>query len=291
MKLFRFSLFAPALGFLAVMTLGPFVFVLGASVLQVQLGAPLKFVGLAHYGRLLADPYFWLALRNTLALTGCAVALELACGAGLALLFRPPRGSAPLPGAAAMRFVILIPMMLSPLLVGLFWKYMLDQVFGVVTWLCAQAGAGRPSFLTSPGLAFVSILVVDAWQWTPFVFLLCLAGLQSLPAEQEEAAVLERASSWMRVRLLLLPHLKPALLLAGLFRGIDTMKIFDLVYILTGGGPGDATITLSVLAYRLGFSYFDIGRASALAILLLLIVNALATVAVRRMSAPARRTA
>lgn len=291
MRLFRVSLFAPALAFLAVMTLAPFLFVLAASVLQVQLGTPLAFVGLAHYTRLLGDPYFWLAARNTLALTACAVALELAAGAALALLFRPPRGAPPPPFASAMRFVILVPMMLSPLLVGLFWKYMLDQVFGVVTWACALAGAGRPSFLTSPLPAFLSILLVDAWQWTPFVFLLCLAGLQSLPPELEEAAVLERASGWMRLRALVLPHLKPALLLAGLFRGIDTMKIFDLVYILTGGGPGDATITLSVLAYRLGFSYFDVGRASALAILLLLIVNALATVAIRRMRVPARSSA
>jgi len=283
MKAFRIALFAPALGFLALMTVAPFLFVLGASVCQVRLGTQVEFVGAAHYVRLLGDPYFWLAARNTVALTLGATLLELTGGVALALLFRRT-----LPGSSAMRFVILVPMMLSPLLVGLFWKFMLDQVFGVVTWLVALAGLGRPSFLTSPGLAFASILVVDAWQWTPFVFLLCLAGLNSLPPEQEEAAMLERASAWMRVRYLLLPHLKPALLLAGLFRGIDTMKIFDLVYILTGGGPGDATLTLSVLTYRLGFSYFDTGRASAISILLLLLVNGMATLALRR-SAPPRR--
>lgn len=277
MKAFRFFLFAPALGFLAVMTIAPFLFVLGASLCRMQLGTKLEFVGLAHYVRLLSDPYLWLAARNTVALTVAATALELAGGVGLALLFRKN-----LPGSSAMRFVILVPMMLSPLLVGLFWKFMLDQVFGVVTWLVALAGLGRPSFLTSPALAFASILLVDAWQWTPFVFLLCLAGLQSLPPEQEEAARLERASAWMRLRHLVLPHLAPALLLAGLFRGIDTMKIFDLVYILTGGGPGDATLTLSVLTYRLGFSYFDTGRASALSILLLVLVNGMATWALRR---------
>jgi multiple sugar transport system permease protein len=276
MKAFRFTLFAPALGFLAVMTVAPFLFVLGASLCDVQLGTKLQFVGVAHYVRLLTDPYFWLAARNTVLLTVAATAAELVLGVALALLFRRS-----LPGSRAMQFVILVPMMLSPLLVGLFWKFMLDQVFGVVTWLVALAGLGRPSFLTSPELAFLSILVVDAWQWTPFVFLLCLAGLQSLPPELEEAARLERASPWMRLRYLLLPHLRPALLLAGLFRGIDTMKIFDLVYILTGGGPGDATLTLSVLTYRLGFSYFDIGRAGALSILLLLLVNGMATLALR----------
>jgi len=281
MKAFRFSLFAPALGFLAVMTIAPFLFVLGASVCDVQLGTRLTFVGSAHYVRLLTDPYFWLAARNTVALTVAATAVELVLGIGLALLFRRT-----MVGTRVMRFIILIPMMLSPLLVGLFWKFMFDQVFGVVTWGVALAGLGRPSFLTSPGLAFLSILTVDAWQWTPFVFLLCLAGLHSLPPELEEAAMLERAPVWMRVRYLLLPHLKPALLLAGLFRGIDTMKIFDLVYILTGGGPGDATLTLSVLTYRLGFSYFDIGRASALSILLLLLVNGMATLALRRSSRP-----
>jgi len=285
MKAFRFTLFAPALGFLAVMTVAPFLFVLVASLCDVRLGARLEFVGLAHYHRLLADPYFWLAARNTLALTVAATMVELVLGVGLALLFRRS-----LPGSGIMRFVILVPMMLSPLLVGLFWKFMLDQVFGVVTWVVSLAGLGRPSFLTSPGLAFMSILMVDAWQWTPFVFLLCLAGLSSLPPELEEAAMLERVPAWMRVRDIILPHLRPALLLAGLFRGIDTMKIFDLVYILTGGGPGDATLTLSVLTYRLGFSYFDTGRASALSILLLLLVNGMASVALRP-SARTRRTA
>ncbi len=266
------------------MTLAPFVYVFAASLFQVRLGVPVEFVGLKHYGRLLADPYFWLATRNTVALTLFATAAELVFGCSLALLFRRA-----LPGSGAMRFVILIPMMLSPLLVGLFWKYMLDQVFGVMTWFCELAGAGRPSFLTHPLLAFASILLVDLWQWTPFVFLLCLAGLTSLPPELEEAAILERAPVWMRLRALVLPHLKPALLLAGLFRGIDTMKIFDLVYILTGGGPGDATVTLSVLTYRLGFLYFDIGRASALAILLLLFTNALAMLALKRVMAQPRR--
>jgi len=283
MKLFRFTLFAPAIGFLLVMTFAPVLYVLWASVFQVRLGVPLEFVGLRYYSQLLTDPYFWLATRNTVALTFGATAVELVLGCALALLFRRS-----LPGSSVMRFIILVPMMLSPLLVGLFWKYMLDQVFGVMTWFCEQAGAGRPSFLTSPALAFGSIILVDLWQWTPFVFLLCLAGLQSLPPELEEAAILDRAPIGLRIRSLVLPHLKPALILAGLFRGIDTMKIFDLVYILTGGGPGDTTITLSVLTYRLGFSYFDIGRASALSILLLLLVNVLVMTTLKRVTAAPR---
>lgn len=276
MKLFRISLFAPALAFLAAMTLAPFVWVLWASVHQVRQGVPVEFVGARQYGALLADPYFWLAMRNTLGLTVVAVAVELAAGVGLALLFRRA-----LPGSSVMRFVILVPMTLSPLLVGLFWKYMLDQEFGIVTWAAGLVTGQRPSLLTTPALAFASILLVDVWQWTPFVFLLCLASLRGLPPELEEAATLERAGVWMRTRDLVLPHLRAALVLAALFRGIDTMKIFDLVYILTGGGPGDATITLSVLTFRTGFSWFDLGRASALSVLLLLIVNVLATLAIR----------
>ena len=277
MRFFRFTLFAPAIGFLAVMTLAPFLFVLAASFCQVRLGTPVTFVGLHHYAALARDPYVWLAARNTLGLTLAAVGIELVAGAGLALLFRRT-----LPGSGLMRFVILVPMMLSPLLVGLFWKYMLDQVFGVATWGASLVLDSRPSVLTSPGLAFGSILLVDVWQWTPFVFLLCTAGLHGLPPELEEAAALERASRWRQLRAIVLPHLKPALVLAGLFRGIDTMKIFDLVYILTGGGPGDATVTLSLLTYRQGFQFFDTGRASALSILLLVIVNLLATAALKR---------
>jgi multiple sugar transport system permease protein len=278
---FRFSLFAPALAFLAAMTLAPFAWVLWASVHQVRLGAPVAYLGGAQYRAVLADPYVWLALRNTAGLTVAAVAMELAAGVGLALLFRRT-----LPGSAALRFVILVPMTLSPLLVGLFWKYMLDQEFGIVTWALGLISGERPSLLTTPGRALASILLVDVWQWTPFVFLLCTAALRGLPPEIEEAAVLENAGAWRRTRDLVLPHLKGALVLAALFRGIDTMKIFDLVYILTGGGPGDATLTLSVLTYRTGFSWFDLGRASALSILLLLIVNLMATAAIRATAAP-----
>ena len=277
MRLFRFFSIAPAIAFLGLLTFAPFLFVLGASLFQVRLGAPVTFVGLQHYAALAGDPYVWLAVRNTVGLTVAAVGLELTAGLGLALLFRRT-----LPGSGLMRFTILVPMMVSPLLVGLFWRYMLDQVFGVVTWGAGLVLGFRPSLLTSPGLAFGSILLVDFWQWTPLVFLLCTAGLRSLPPELEEAAALERASGWRRLTAIILPHLKPALVLAGLFRGIDTMKIFDLVYILTGGGPGDATVTLSVLTYRHGFQFFDTGRASALSIILLVIVNLLATAALRR---------
>ncbi len=275
-RLFRFSLFAPALAFLAAMTLAPFAWVLWASVFQVRLGAPVEFVGGRQYAALLADPYFWLAARNTVGLTLAALALELSAGVGLALLFRRT-----LPGSRVMQFVILVPMTLSPLLVALFWKYMLDQEFGIVTWAVGAVTGERPSLLTKPAAAFASILLVDLWQWTPFVFLLCTAALRGLPPELEEAARLERAGLWTRTRDLVLPHLRSALVLAALFRGIDTMKIFDLVYVLTGGGPGDATLTLSVLTYRMGFSWFDLGRASALSILLLLIVNVMATIAIR----------
>jgi len=286
MKFFRFTLMAPAVGFLAVMTIAPFLFVLAASCCSVRLGTPVAFVGLRHYAELARDPYTWLAVRNTVGLTVAAVGLELGFGLALALLFRRT-----LPGSGLMRFVILVPMMLSPLLVGLFWKYMLDQVFGVVTWGAGLVLGARPSVLTSPGLAFGSILLVDVWQWTPFVFLLCTAGLQGLPPELEEAAALERAGAWRRLTAIVVPHLKPALVLAALFRGIDTMKIFDLVYILTGGGPGDATVTLSLLTYRQGFQFFDTGRASALSILLLVIVNVLAMGALRRVRAPGGRPA
>ena len=255
------------------MTLAPFGWLLWTAGHEL----PRLASGTFPYLWPLGDPYLWLALRNTLGLTAVAVTIELAAGCGLALLFRGR-----LPGSGGMRFVILVPMMCSPLLVGLFWKFMFDQVFGVATWLLALGLGDRPSVLTSTAAALGAIVVVDVWQWTPLVFLLCTAGLQGMPPEQEEAAILERASPWRRLHRLVLPHLKPALALAGLYRGIDAMRMFDLVYILTGGGPGDSTVTLPLLVYRQGFQFFDAGKAAILALLLLVLVNGLVALALRR---------
>src|SRR5258705_7487228 len=144
------------------------------------------------------------------------------------------------------RLIVYIPMMLSPLVLGYFWRYMLDGTFGVISWLfnatIGQAlGLDSPQWFVDPVLATIGIILVDVWQWTPFVVLLATAGLQTVPPALYEAATLDRASRWMQFRRITMSFLVTPLLVAILFRSIDTIKIFDSVYILTGGGPGDYT--------------------------------------------------
>jgi len=283
---FPYALLLPALVVLVALTIFPLVFSLGVSLTGYGLGRAAGFVGLANYAQFLRDPSFWLALRNTLVITVFAVGIEIALGVCLALLFRES-----LPGFRALSLFIFIPMMLSPLVIGFFWKFMFDSTFGVLAYFTTLLTGRTVSWLTSPRLALAAIIVVDTWQWTPFAFLLTLAGLQTVPPQLYEAASLERASAWMRFRRITLPYLRFPLLLAVLFRTIDTVRIFDLVYIMTGGGPGDATITLSVLAYRYGFQFYEVGRAAAVSWLIVVLINLLVMVLLSFMGKSAAATA
>ncbi len=168
--------------------------------------------------------------------------------------------------------MFLIPMMLSPIVVGLFWKFMLDVQFGVVNSLLGSLGLGRVEWLTQQRLALFSLIVVDTWQWTPFIMLIALAGLTAVPKYLYEAAEIDRASEWFKFRHITFPLVWPLLLIAVMFRAIEAFRLFDLVYILTGGGPGVTTETLSFNVYKVAFFGFDTGRASAYGILMVIVV-------------------
>ena len=281
---FRLLLFLPTILFLVGMTLFPLLFSLGVSVTDYQIGGTARFVGLANYRDLLADPRFWTAMGNTLLITLFAVAIEIAVGLGLALLFQRP-----LPGLGALRVVLFIPMMLSPLVIGYFWRFMFDETFGVISYVVAHLLGHPIDFLTQPRLALGAIVLVDVWQWSPLVFLLALAGLGTVPPDLYEVAALQRAPAWMQFTHITLPYLRFPLLLALLFRAIDTLKMFDLVYILTGGGPGDSTVNLSLLTYRYGYTFSQVGRAAALSWLLVVLINVLAMLLIGALRKPQAR--
>ena len=163
-------------------------------------------------------------------------------------------------------------MMLSPVVVGLFWKFMLDVQFGVVNSFLDSLGLGRVEWLTQQRLALFSLIIVDTWQWTPFIMLIALAGLTAVPNFLYEAAEIDRASEWFKFRRITLPLVWPLLLIAVMFRAIEAFRLFDLVYILTGGGPGGTTETLSYNVYKVAFFGFDTGRAAAYGILMVIVV-------------------
>lgn len=207
------------------------------------------------------------------------VTVELLLGIIVALVLNRS-----LPGMGVFQLIVYIPMMVSPLVMGYFWRFMFETTFGVINYLIGLIGLGPVPWLIAPNPALISILIVDVWQWTPFVVLLVLAGLQTVPPELYEVATLDRASWWMQFRRITLPYLKFPLLLALLFRTIDNIKLFDSIYIMTGGGPGDYTQNLSVMAYKIGFTYFQVGKAAALSWIMVIIVNILATILINNLT-------
>jgi len=273
---FRRLLFLPTLIYLLIMTIFPLIYSLIVSLFDYTMGREARFIGLQNYADLFADPLVWQALRITLQLTVMAVAIELALGVMLGFVFFQQ-----IPPISFLRLLVFMPMMLAPLVIGLFWRFLLDQTFGLVNFIISSLGFPPIPWLIHPQFALLSVLIVDIWQWTPFVTLLTVAGLSTVPSELKEAAALDRASGWMRLRHIYWPYLRFPLLLAMLFRTIDVMKMFDVPYILTGGGPGNFTTTLSLLAYRYHFQFFQIGKAAAIAWVIVILINIITNIMVR----------
>lgn len=260
-------LLAPALLLLALLTLYPIVysFVLAFTDAEYQTDA-LTFVGWANFNTLLNDWFFQQATWNTVRFTVSASVVQVGLGLVLALLF-----ARPFPGRHWLLPLFIYPMMLSTLVCASIWKAWMHFDFGWLNNLFDTLGMNRLPWLSDPDFALWSIVLVDTWQWTPMAFLILLAGLQGIPPDTEEAATLEGATPWQQFWHIRLPLLRPYLFLALLLRSIDTFKLFDKVYVLTGGGPAFATETLSLMAYKQGFKFFNLGAASAIAVIMLVI--------------------
>ena len=279
MRLFPRLLFLPTIIYLLLLTIFPLLYSLGVSFFQTAPGQPDQFVFLGNYGALLGDPTFHHALLITLIFVFVGVTVEIVLGIAIALIV-----DRRLPAMGLFRMIIYLPMMISPLVMGYFWRFMFETTFGVINHLVGLLGIQPVHWLIEPTPALISILLVDIWQWTPFVVLLILAGLQTVPRELYEVATLDRASWWMQFRRITLSYLKFPILLALLFRTIDTLKLFDSIFIMTGGGPGDLTQNLSVMVYKIGFTYFQVGKAAALSWIMVILINILATILIRNLT-------
>ncbi len=235
-----------------------------------------EFVGLQNYIDILTSSGVRARALTTLIYVIGAVTLQTVLGFSIAyLISRRTRGR------GALTTLFLVPMMLSPVVVGLFWRFMLDTQFGVINSMLGSIGIGPVEWLTKERTALISLVVVDTWQWTPFIMLIALAGLTAVPNYLYEAASIDRASEWFRFRHITLPMVWPLLLIAVMFRAIEAFRLFDLVYILTNGGPGVSTETLSFQVYKVAFLGFDTGTASAYGILMVLVVIVLAQIYLR----------
>jgi ABC-type sugar transport system permease subunit len=264
----------PAAAPLVLVLAGPMAYSFKASLTAWSLlspGSSEVYVGFRNYMEVLADPEYHVVVRTTVAYALSVVAIGLTLGTGLALLLN---GDFLL--RSVLRSLFIVPMVITPAAVGLFWILLYDEGQGVYNWLLTSLGLPRIAWL---GLdyAFLSIVILDVWQSTPFFVLVLLAGLQSMNEELIEAARVDGANALQIFVHLTLPHLLPYMLIASSFRIIAAMGDFDKIYLLTAGGPGLATTTLTIYTYKTGFNAFEIGRTAAMAWLfvgIVLIVSA-----------------
>lgn len=226
-----------------------------------------EFIGFANYLYLLGDRFVWTSVGVTLTFAFAVVSLEMVLGIGLALLLNRP-----MRGLALLRTVFILPMMVAPIVVGLIWRFMYNEQFGILNKLLRLVGLGGVPWLSSPDMALASIIIADVWQWTPFVFILSLAALQSLPASALEAARMDGATPWQSLWMIKLPLIMPVIVVTALLRLIDAFKVLEVIFIMTDGGPGLSTEILALHIYKTAFVSQQLGRASALSNLLLLLV-------------------
>jgi multiple sugar transport system permease protein len=271
-------LLAPALLLFGLLTLYPLARLLLLSFTDSDYGfAGARFIGIENYAELLSARAFRRATANTVAFTLMATISELAVGLALALLL-----DRTFPARRAVTLVILAPYVLSTIVVSAVWRAWFHYDIGFLNSVLRGVGLSGVPWLFNPDLALPSIVLVDLWQTAPFCALILIAGLRSIPAEVYEAARMDGAGSFRCFRDITLPLLAPYLFIAGLMRSLDSFKLFDKVYAMTGGGPGNATETLSMHVHRLAFRFFDIGQASAAAIVMVVVAGGLALVYARQ---------
>jgi multiple sugar transport system permease protein len=236
------------------------------------------FVGLDNYRFALNDRFFWQAARRTLTFAIFAVSIEMVLGVALAFLLNGLNW-----GKGVVRSLLILPLATAPAAVGLVWRYMYHPDFGVYNAIMLMLGLPERNWLGNVKLAMASVIVFDIWQWTPFVALIVLAGLQSLPKEPFEAAELDGASTWQVFRRLIFPMLAPVLTLVFVLRAIDAIRLYDAIVSLTHGGPGTATETLTYYLYRMGMKFFRLDQASAISLLFLYVTIVFTGVVLRSM--------
>jgi len=229
---------------------------------------PPRFIGFENYSGALADPRFWESIRTTILLATLGIVIQLPAGIGLAVLLNRN-----LRGVQLFRTILIIPMLLTPVAVGLMWRFMFDTDLGVINWAISMVGIDAPGWLGARWPAIWAIVIVDSWQSIPFIMLVVLAGLVGLPKGPQEAARMDGANALQVFLYVTLPSLTPVILVALMIRIIDSIKLFDIIFIVTTkGGPGTATQTLGLLIYNTGFGFFQTSRAAALGVLMVLMV-------------------
>ncbi|NNK97201.1 MAG: sugar ABC transporter permease [Desulfobacterales bacterium] len=261
---------APAGIVLIFALLYPIGYLTVASFFDWRMGAPFAdstFAGLGNYIWILNDPNFHESFLVTITFAFTVVVLEMFIGVGLAFMLERP-----IRGMTVFRTIFILPMMIAPIVVGLVWRYMYNPQFGIINKTLKKWGFESIPWLSSPDWALPSVIIADIWQWTPFIFILSLAALQSLPKSSIEASRIDGATGWQQIIYIKIPLMMPVLVVAALLRMIDAFKVLEVIFIMTNGGPGLSTEILSLQIYKTAFISWELGRAAALSNILLLIV-------------------
>jgi multiple sugar transport system permease protein len=275
-----FAFLGPAIVALAVIGIAPLLFAAYTSLHNYNLTKlrKVKFIGLDNFTFVLTDPVFWDAMQRTFSLLVIVLPLQLLIGLGIALLLHQP-GIGLL--KTLTRLSLVVPMATTYSVVGLLGQVMFNIKYGVVNQLIGFIGIEPVNWIGDPENAFIAVAFWDVWQWAPFCALVLLAGLTTVPSEIEEAARLETPSWWIVLRHVQLPYLIPGITAILILRTADTLKLFDMVFTMTRGGPGSATEFVSLMIQRIGFRAFDQGLASAQALILLVVTIVLSQLYIR----------
>lgn len=278
-KLIKLLFLWPSLAILLFLIAYPFIMLIYYSFFNFSFLRPIntKFIGLTNYLLILTDTYTWERFIFTFKYVGLSVSIQFILGILIAwLLQRNFRGK------DAVFTIVLMPMMLCPIVVGLLWRFMFNTEWGIINYFLHNIlGFARIEWLGMEQNSLWATIIANTWMWTPFMVLLASAAFSSVPKYLYEAASVDRASGWFKFTNITLPLSAPILVLALIFRLMDEMKQFDLIYTLTGGGPGDATQTVSFTLYKTAFQYFYTGEGSAWAFILLIIIIGLSSILIR----------
>jgi multiple sugar transport system permease protein len=259
----------PAVLFVAVLMVFPVLYTLFLSFTSWNLtsGAPLAFRGFTSYARVFHEPRFLDAVLRTAAFTVLAVAFECLLGVAAALVLNRA-----FVGKSFVKLLLLLPLVATPVAIGIVFNLFYDPTIGLVNYVLRSLGLPQGLWITSARSVLPSLVVVDVWQWTPMITLIVLAGLAGLPTEPFEAARVDGATDLQILRHLTIPMVMPVILTAAILRSIDALKTFDIIFAMTGGGPGYASETLNIMGFKYSFEYFRMGQSSVILVVLFLIV-------------------
>ena len=253
--------------YLTFWTLFPLLYMVFISLTNWKIPRPWRFIGLENYYEAFTSPLFWYSVRATLTFALVVSLIELIFGFVVALLLSRPSAFSTL-----VRAFVIVPMVLTPIVTAMMWRYLYNPNFGPLNYVLSFVGLGPYEWYSKPETVWFSLALIDVWQWTPFPALLILSGLHALPDDLFEAARVDGANVLQRFIHLTIPLLQPILLAAFLLRFLDSLKIFDIIFVLTRGGPGTMTEVLSFHIYRFGIGeFFRIGYGSAMSVAVLLL--------------------